>query len=564
LAPPELRCIKGLPARETANSRSSAPVDKPLLVVLNEHRERSRHGIFSACVSSSARLGGTIPVLGIDVGTGGTRAVIVDERGAVLASGREEHANFASPQPGWAEQDPRDWWRATALAVRKALQASSLSGEAIACIGFSGQMHGAVLLDEDEEVIRPALIWCDQRTESQSKELERSIGLDRLIQLTCNPPLTNFTLTKFLWVQENEAKNWQRVRKVMLPKDYVRLRLTGESAIDVADASGTLLLDVAHRTWSSEVLLKTGIDAKFLPTLFESQEICGHLTQAGADATGLRKGTPVVAGAGDQAAGAVGMGITRAGAVSATIGTSGVVFAATDRPSLDPKGRLHTFCHAIPGRWHVMGVTQAAGLSLRWFLDCFGAGLDDGRDPYERLSAEAATVPAGSEGAFWAPYLMGERTPHLDPSARAAFVGLTASHTRAHLVRAVLEGVAYSLKDTFTIFDEIHVPVEHIRLGGGGARSPLWQQIQADVYAHEVEILKAEEGAAYGAAILAGVGSGCWKNVDEACDTVVRVAKRVCPGREASDAMQRGYQTYRRIYPALHAIFSPNQASSAT
>jgi xylulokinase len=280
----------------------------------------------------------------------------------VLASGTEEHANFASPQPGWAEQDPRDWWRAGAIAVRKALQASGAAAESIAAVGFSGQMHGAVLLDENDEVIRPALIWCDQRTDAQSKELERNIGLDRLIELTCNPPLTNFTLTKLLWVRENEPKNWQRVRKIMLPKDYVRLRLTGESAIDVADASGTLLLDVANRRWSSEVLGKTGIDAQLLPKLFESQEICGKISQAGASATGLRPGTPVVAGAGDQAAGAVGMGITRAGVVSATIGTSGVVFAATDRPSLDSKGRLHTFCHAIPGRWHVMGVTQAAGL----------------------------------------------------------------------------------------------------------------------------------------------------------------------------------------------------------
>jgi xylulokinase len=311
------------------------------------------------------------------------------------------------------------------------------------------------------------------------------------------------------------------------------------------------------------VLSKTGIDIKLLPKLYESQEICSKLSQAGAAASGLHAGTPVVAGAGDQAAGAVGMGITRAGVVSATIGTSGVVFAATDRPSLDPRGRLHTFCHAIPGRWHVMGVTQAAGLSLRWFRDRFGAGPDDGRDPYERLTAEAAAVPAGSEGVFWAPYLMGERTPYLDPFARAAFVGLSASHTRAHLIRAVIEGVTYSLKDTFTIFNEIHVPVERIRLGGGGARSPLWQQIQADVYAHEVEILKAEEGAAYGAAILAGVGSGCWKSVDEACDAAVRVAKHVTPNREASAVMQHGYETYRRIYPALHSIFAENKSSSA-
>lgn len=503
-----------------------------------------------------SELGGSIQILGIDVGTGGTRAIVVNEAGKILGSGSAEHAPFASPKPGWAEQDPRDWWRAACLAVRKALQAAGRGGEDIACVGFSGQMHGAVLLDVNNEVIRPALIWCDQRTEEQSKYLEKLFGLDSLIQLTCNPPLTNFTLTKLLWVQQTEPANWARVRKIMLPKDYVRLRLSGESATDVADASGTLLLDVAARKWSREVLSKTGIDLALLPKLCESQDVCGVISEAGAQETGLQRGTPLVAGAGDQAAGAVGIGITRPGLVSATIGTSGVVFAATDRPALDPHGRLHTFCHAVPGRWHMMGVTQAAGLSLRWFRDNFGAGKDDGRDPYERLSEEAATSPVGAEGAFWAPYLMGERTPHLDPSARAAFVGLTASHTRAHLVRAILEGVAYSLKDTFTIFKEIGVPVQKIRLGGGGARSPLWRQIQADVYGQEIEILEAEEGAAYGAAILAGVGVKCWDSVDQATDAVVRVAKRVAANRQDSSQMQRNYQTYRRIYPALHSVFS--------
>jgi xylulokinase len=442
------------------------------------------------------------------------------------------------------------------MAVRKALQVSGVEGKSIACLGFSGQMHGAVLLDADNEVIRPALIWCDQRTEAQCKELEELFGWDELIRLTCNPPLTNFTLTKLLWVKENEPENWARVRRIMLPKDYVRMRLSGEFAIDVADASGTLLLDVEGRRWSTEVLSKTGIDIGLLPKLFESQEVCGTINEEGAAATGLYKGTPVVAGAGDQAAGAVGIGITRPGLVSATIGTSGVVFAATDRPALDPKGRLHTFCHAVPGRWHMMGVTQAAGLSLRWFRDNFGSGKEDGRDPYERLSEEAATVPAGAEGAYWAPYLMGERTPYLDPSARAAFVGLTASHTRAHLVRAIMEGVAYSLKDTFTIFEEIGVPAVKIRLGGGGARSPLWRQIQADVYGQEVEILEAEEGAAYGAAILAGVGVKCWATVDQATDAVVRVASRVIPNKESGAQMQKGYESYRRIYPALQSIFS--------
>jgi xylulokinase len=498
--------------------------------------------------------GGRIAYLGIDVGTGGTRALVMDHTGAVIASASAEHANFASPKPGWAEQDPRDWWRACGQAVRKALQSSNVPAEDIECVGFSGQMHGAVLLDASDEVVRPAIIWCDQRSEAQSNELLEMFGRETIIRLTCNPPLTNFTLTKLLWVRETEPSNWKRVAHVMLPKDYVRFRLTGERAIDMADASGTLMLDVANRRWSKQVLSKTDIAENMLPALHESPQVCGRVSADGANATGLKLGTPVVAGAGDQAAGAVGMGIARAGAVSATIGTSGVVFAATDRPALDPQGRLHTFCHAIPGRWHVMGVTQAAGLSLRWFRDQFGVASGNGRDPYDVLADEAARVPAGSEGAFWVPYLMGERTPHLDPNARAAMVGLTASHTRAHVIRAVMEGVAFSLKDTFTIFDEMKIPVTSIRLGGGGARSPLWRQIQADVYGHEVEIVAAEEGAAYGAAILAGVGAGGWKSVDEACDRVVKVAKRIEPDVAAAKAMQTAYQTYRKIYPALRRI----------
>jgi xylulokinase len=494
-------------------------------------------------------------VLGIDVGTGGTRALIIDEQGRVVASATEEHEPFASPKIGWAEQRPEDWWRATGIAVKSALAKAKLSGDAIACVGFSGQMHGAVMLDDKMQVVRPALIWCDQRTEKQSRDLADKIGESKLIQLTCNPPLTNFTLTKFLWTRENEPQNWARVRHVMLPKDYVRFRLSGERAIDMADASGTLLLDVTNRRWSREVLDATGIDERILPSLHESPDVCGQVSAEGAAATGLKPGTPVVAGAGDQAAGATGMGIVRPGAVSATIGTSGVVFAATDRPALDPRGRLHTFCHAIPGRWHVMGVTQAAGLSLRWFRDQFGAGANDGRDPYERLSDEAAKVPAGSEGALWAPYLMGERTPHLDPNARGALVGLSASHTRAHVIRAIMEGVAFSLRDTFTIFDEMRVPVSNVRLGGGGARSELWRQIQADVYGRDVEIVEAEEGAAYGAAILAGVGVKMWPSVDEACDSVVRIANHVKPITNNVAAMNQAYAAYRRLYPALRSVF---------
>jgi xylulokinase len=493
--------------------------------------------------------------LGIDVGTGGTRALLIDERGKLVHSASEDHQPFASPHIGWAEQDPKDWWRACGIAVKKILQQSGLSADQIVCVGLSGQMHGAVLLDEHGEVVRPALIWCDVRTEKQAQELTSQIGADRLIEFTCNPALPNFTLTKCLWVRENEPKNWDRVRTLMLPKDYVRFRLTSERATDLADASGTLLLDVTHRRWSQEMLDAVQIDPKLLPTLYESPEVCGRISDTGAAATGLRSGTPVVAGAGDQAAGAIGIGVVSPGAVSATIGTSGVVLAATNLPALDPGGRIHTFCHGLQSRWLVMGVTQAAGLSLRWFRDQFGK-IDGHSDSYEDLTAMAAKVPAGSDGLLWAPYLMGERTPYLDASARAMLVGVTASHTRAHVVRAILEGVAFSLRDTLTIFDEINVPVKSIRLGGGGARSPLWRQIQADVYGREVEVVAVEEGAAYGAAILAGVGAEAWPTVDAACDAVVRVAANTAPNPEDSSTMNRAYASYRRMYPSMKAILT--------
>lgn len=494
--------------------------------------------------------------LGIDVGTGGTRALVIDNAGRIISSSTENHQPFASPKIGWAEQDPNDWWRACCIAVREALDKASLAREQVACVGFSGQMHGAVMLDEGDAVVRPALIWCDVRTEKQCQELNRKIGGEHLIQWTCNPALPNFTLTKLMWVRENEPEKWDRVRSVMLPKDYVRFRLTGAKAIDVADASGTLMLDVAQRRWSSKVLAAVAIKDSLLPALYESAEVCGQVSPSGAAATGLKAGMPVVAGAGDQAAGATGMGIIAPGSASATIGTSGVVFAATDRPALDPKGRLHTFCHAIPGRWHVMGVTQAAGLSLRWFRDQFGAGPEDGRDSYERLSQEASRIDPGANGLLWTPYLMGERTPYLDANARAALVGLTASHTRAHVIRAILEGVAFSLKDTFTIFEEMGVPVDNIRLGGGGARSPLWRQIQTNVYDRETEIVEAEEGAAYGAAILAGVGVGAWPSVDAACKAVVRVAASISPDPAIAGIMKSQYSAYRRVYPATRGIFS--------
>jgi xylulokinase len=493
-------------------------------------------------------------VIGIDVGTGGTRAVLVDEKGEVLASATGEHAQFASPRNGWAEQDPHDWWKACKQALVKLIKENNVSSAEIAAVGLTGQMHGAVLLDEKDEVLRPALIWCDQRTQEECDELNKTIGPKRLVELTSNPALTNFTLTKLMWVRNHEPEIWKRFRSFLLPKDYIRLRMTGVRATDVSDASGTLLLDVAHRRWSQEMLKATHLEASCLPQLFESPEITGRITASAAQETGLAEGTPVVAGAGDQAAGAIGMGIVKAGDVSATIGTSGVVFAATDQPFLDPLGRLHTFCHAIPNRWHVMGVTQAAGLSFRWFRDNFGTLPGSTGDPYDNLTKEAAAIPAGADGVLWAPYLMGERTPHLDSEVRGALIGLAASHGRGHIIRAILEGVAFSLKDSLTIFAEIGVPVNDIRLGGGGAISPLWRQIQADIYGQPVSKLAAEQGGAHGAGILAGVGAGLWPSVDEACSRFVHVALSVEPNAASSATLQKQYAVYRAIYPALKQI----------
>ena len=487
--------------------------------------------------------------LGMDVGTSGTRAVLVNEQGQIVSSASEDHAAFRTAHPGWAEQDPEDWWRAALIAIKAAIAASPRPLEPIAAVGLTGQMHGAVMLDKDGQVLRPSLIWCDTRTQPQCDWLTNEIGYDRLIELTCNPALPNFTLTKLLWVKQHEPEIFARIAHILCPKDYVRFRLTGAYAIDVQEASGTLLLDVTNRRWSTEVAAAAGIPESWLPELFESPEVCAQISSEAATLTGLIAGTPVVAGSGDQGAGAVGMGILEAGSVSATIGTSGVVFAATAAPIKDPKGRLHTFCHAVPGRWHVMGVTQSAGLSFRWLKETFFHG-----DNYDHLTAQAAKIAPNSDGLEWAPYLLGERTPHLDPFVRAAFVGISTNHTAAHFVRAVLEGVAYSLEDTFTLFSELAIPVKGIRLGGGGARGRLWREIQAAVYGHPVEILTAEEGGAFGAALLAGVGAGAWANLEEACKAGLAVAETIHPDPAWQAAYAVAYKKWRNVYPALATL----------
>jgi xylulokinase len=487
--------------------------------------------------------------LGIDIGTGGTRAILIDRSGTVIGSHSSEHAPIHSEHIGWAEQDPNDWWRAAKTAIAGVL--TQKPDEKVEAVALTGQMHGCVMLDADGQVLRPALIWCDQRTQPQCDWLTETIGYSRLIELTCNPALPNFTLTKLLWVKQHQPEIFAKITHVLCPKDYIRYKLTGEYAMDMQEASGTLLLDVAYRRWSEEVAEVCGIPMSWLPPLFEGPEICARISDFGASSTGLAAGTPVAAGAGDQGAGAVGMGILSPGSVSATIGTSGVVFASTDKPTMDPLGRLHTFCHAAPGLWHVMGVTNGAGLSFRYFRDTFTPPNCEPAS-YDALSAEAAAVPPGSDGLFWTPYLFGERTPHLDANARAAFVGISASTTRAHFVRAILEGVAFSLKDTFTLFSELGIPVTSIRLGGGGARGPLWRQIQADVYNHPVDLLEAEEGGAFGAAILAGTGVNAWPSVEAACQATVRIAQTIPP--VAVPAMQSAYAEYRKIYPALKSI----------
>ncbi|MEO5857935.1 MAG: xylulokinase [Pyrinomonadaceae bacterium] len=482
--------------------------------------------------------------LGVDIGTGGSRALVIDEAGEILAQATVDHVPFASPHAGWSEQSPEDWWRAASAAIGKVLE--NISADEIGGVSFSGQMHGSVFLDDSDTVIRPALLWNDQRTAPQVDELKATIGDARMIEMVANPAVTGFTLPKLLWLRENEPENWNRVRTVLLPKDYVRFRLTGEKACEVADASGTLMLDVRNRNWSQEMLTAVGIDGGLLPRVVESIEPVGAVSEAGSQATGLKVGTPVLAGAGDNASGAIGAGLVSPGTLGVTIGTSGVVFVVTDEATFDPNGRTHSLCHAIPGRWHMTGVTLAAGYSLKWFRDVFAHGIS-----YEELTGEAAKVPSGSDGLIWQPYLMGERSPHMDPSATASFTGIIGSHGRGHFVRAIMEGVAFSLRDSIDTFRSLGAPVNEIRLGGGGASSPLWRQIQADVYGQPVSTLVANEGAAYGAALLAGVGVGSWPSVEVAVAATIKINETAEPNPDRSAALEKNYQRFKSLYSAL-------------
>lgn len=485
-------------------------------------------------------------LLGIDVGTSGCKAVLVGEHGAVIAAATRDYP-LHTPQAAWAEQDPADWWHATCEAISDVLERASAESADVASVGLTGQMHGLVLLDTAGVVLRPAILWNDQRSAAQCAEIERRIGLERGLEHTGNRVLPGFTAPKLLWVRAHEPETYARVAHVLLPKDYVRYRLTGALGTDVSDASGTSVFDVRNRRWSGAMLDALDLPAAWWPDAAESSEVTAHVSPEGAASSSLLEGTPVVAGAGDQAAGAVGAGIVEAGALSVTLGTSGVVFAATDAYRADAEGRLHAFCHAVPGRWHLMGVTLAAAGSLHWWRDAVASDFD-------ALLDEAAAVPPGSERLLFLPYLSGERTPHADPDARGAFFGLTLRHGRAHLTRAVLEGVAFSLRDVLSLLSEAGVQADAARIAGGGARSPLWRQIVADVLGLTLTP-STTDGAAYGAALLAGVGAGVWRDVPTASRASLKRGDATRPG-DAAGAYDVLYERYRELYPALAPHFA--------
>jgi xylulokinase len=498
--------------------------------------------------------------LGIDIGTSGTKTLAINEEGMILASASAEYP-CDHPRPGWSEQHPELWWDATVRTVQQVLGSDRFQAAEVAGIGLSGQMHGSVFLDEAGRVIRPALLWNDQRTAAECREIEEKAGgREALVRLVANPALTGFTAPKLLWVRRHEPGNWEQVRQVLLPKDYVRYRLTGTFATEVSDASGTLLLDVANRRWCGELLNKLQIDPVYLPPCYESLEVSAEVSASGAKATGLPAGTPVVGGGGDQPAGAVGNGIVRQGVVSATMGTSGVVFAHTDQLGFDPLGRLQRGCHAVPGAWHVMGVVLAAGGSFQWFRNELGKAEvalanQRGDDPYFLLTAEAALAGPGAEGLFFLPYMTGERTPHFDPDAKGAWVGLTVRHGRPHLIRSLLEGATFAMRDSLELIRDMGVAIDQVRVSGGGARNVLWRQIQADIYGCDVRTLNSTEGPAFGAALLAQVGTGGFSSVPEACDATIRAVDTTQADRKAIAFYDRAYAIYRQLYLDLRTSF---------
>lgn len=498
--------------------------------------------------------------LGIDVGTSGTKTLAIDGAGTILADAMETYPCYV-PKPLWSEQDPEDWWQATIKSVRKVVQRAKLKAAEVKGIGLSGQMHGSVFLDHRDRVIRRAILWNDQRTAAECDQMQQRVGGRRqLIKLVANPALTGFTAPKILWLRNHEPKNFERTRKILLPKDEIRRRMTGQYATEVSDASGMLLLDVARRRWSRKLLSALELDSDLFAECYESEDVTGTLTPAAAKALGLTTDCVVVGGAGDCAAGAVGNGIVSTGLTSTSIGTSGVMFVHSDQVKIEPEGRVHTFCHAVRGKWHMMGVNLSAGGSLQWFRNelCqadWAKAKRAKREVYDLLTEEAEAVPPGSQGLFFLPYLSGERTPHADPDARGCFVGLTLAHTRGHMIRSIMEGVTYAMRDSLAIFEGLGVPIRQIRASGGGARSPLWRQIQADMFGRKVVTINTEEGPAYGVALLAAVGGGAFKNVREACAATIRVVEQTRSRRTVKNHYDRAFPIYQQLYRSLRGDF---------
>lgn len=498
-------------------------------------------------------------LIGIDVGTSGTKTVLFHETGKPEASATIEYPMY-QPKNGWAEQDPHDWWNAVCGTVSQVIERSGVRAEDIKGVGISGQMHGLVMLDQAGEVIRNSIIWCDGRTGAECDYITKTIGKERLIEIAANPALTGFTAGKILWVRNNEPENYARCAHILLPKDYIRYMLTGEFATEVSDASGMNLMNVAERTWSDEILDKLGIDKSMLGKMYESCEITGEVTGQAAKLTGLKAGTPVVGGAGDNPAAAVGTGVVTSGKAFTTIGTSGVIFAHSEKVTIDKAGRVHTLCAAVPGAWTVMSCTLAAGLSLKWYRDNFcraemetAEGMDI--DSYILLNDQIDKVPIGSDKLIFAPYLMGERSPLLDENARGVFFGLSARHTKYNLLRSVMEGVTFSQRECYDIFREMGVPFSEMLATGGGGKSPLWRQMLADVYGCNVTTLKTQEGPALGVAILAGVGAGIYGSVPEGCEAVIKTDTVQKPIAEHSREYEKYYKLYKKIYPSLKEQF---------
>ena len=498
-------------------------------------------------------------LLGIDIGTSGTKSLLIDEKGRTIASFLYEYPLY-TPNPNWAEQNPEDWYKGTIESIQQILKKSKISGDKIAAIGLSGQMHSSVFLDKHSEVLRPAILWCDTRTKAECEWIMNKVGRKKIASLVANPALEGFTAPKIIWLRNNEPKIYNKVEKVLLPKDYIRFRLTGETCTEVSDAAGTLLLDVRNRKWSKKMMDILDIPHSFLPPVYDSIDVCGNITKKIAKLTGLKEGTPVVGGGADNTCGAVGTGVVKQGRVLASLGTSGVIFAHTDEVRIDPKMRIHTFCHSVPDRWYMMGVILSAGGSLRWFKDTFcETEIAEARkkkiDVYEILTQKANKITAGAEGLFFLPYLMGERTPHQSADARGAFVGITARHNKDHFVRSVIEGITFGMKDSLEIMKNQGITIDQIRLTGGGAKSKFWKKLQANIYNSEVVTVSNSEGPAFGAAIMAGVGSLVYESIETATEQIIKIKERIEPDKKSAAEYKSLYSEFTELYPALKNNF---------